>query len=88
MKKSIFTIVLAVFAAALAYTQTPEPPDKSAEPGIPASSNVGAAAYPRIAPDSRVTFRLRAPNARDVKLEGGAGLVQAPLDLKRGEDGT
>ena len=88
MKKSFFTIVLAVFAAALAYTQTPEPPDKSAEPGIPASSNVGAAAYPRIAPDSRVTFRLRAPNARDVKLEGGAGLVQAPLDLKRGEDGT
>jgi enterochelin esterase family protein len=54
----------------------------------PASSNLGNAEYPRIASDLRVTFRLRAPNAKQVKLEGGAGLVKEPLEMTRGGDGT
>ena len=54
----------------------------------PAPSNVGNAEYPRIAPDRRVTFRLKAPKAQQVQLHGGAGLVEAPLDLVRGDDGT
>src|SRR4030095_5759336 len=59
-----FSILLAVLLPVVAESQSPERGgnDKSLEAGGPASSNVGGAAYPRIAPDSRVTFRLRAPN--------------------------
>jgi len=60
----------------------------AAPDGVPATSNVGNAEYPRIASDLRVTFRLKAPNAKQVKLEGGAGLVKEPLEMTRGEDGT
>jgi enterochelin esterase-like enzyme len=60
----------------------------AASDGVPAPSNIGSADYPRIASDLRVTFRLKAPNAKQVKLEGGAGLVKEPLDLTRGDDGT
>ena len=37
---------------------------------IPASSNVGNAEYPQIAPDRCVTFRLKAPKAQQVQLHG------------------
>jgi len=56
--------------------------------GWPAPSNVGNAEYPRIASDLRVTFRLKAPFAKLVKLEGGAGLVKEPLEMTRSDDGT
>jgi len=49
---------------------------------------VGNAEYPRIGSDLRVTFRLKAPNAKQVKLEGGAGLVKEPLEMAHGEDDT
>jgi enterochelin esterase-like enzyme len=55
---------------------------------VPAPSNVAGADYPRIASDFSVTFRLKASNAKQVKLEGGAGLVSEAIDLKRGEDGV
>ncbi len=55
---------------------------------VPATSNVGGAAYPCITPDLRVTFRLKAPNAKQVQLRGGAGLVKDAMDLLRGEDGV
>lgn len=37
--------------------------------GTPASTNVQGAEYPQILPDSRAIFRLKAPEARDVKLD-------------------
>ncbi|HXJ75660.1 MAG TPA: hypothetical protein VNM37_22580, partial [Candidatus Dormibacteraeota bacterium] len=46
----------------------------AAPDGFPAASNVGNAEYPRITSDLRVTLRLKAPNAKQVKLEGGTGL--------------
>jgi enterochelin esterase-like enzyme len=55
---------------------------------LPAASNIPGTDYPRIAPDLRVTFRLKAPNAKQVKLEGGAGLVKEPLEMKREDDGN
>ena len=61
---------------------------RAATESTPAPSNVGSADYPRIASDLRVTFRLKAPNAKQVKLEGGAGLVKEPLEMMRSEDGT
>lgn len=68
----------------LTFTACAAPPAGSA----PAPGNVGAAEYPRIGPGLRVTFRLKAPNARQVKLEGGAGLVKEPLELARDEAGN
>jgi enterochelin esterase-like enzyme len=55
---------------------------------VPASTNLPGSEFPRIAPDLSATFRLKAPEAKLVKLEGGAGLVRAPLEMTRGGDGT
>jgi enterochelin esterase family protein len=86
MKTSIITHLnfLLILAAAWCAAW----PAPAATDSRPAPSNVGSADYPRIASDRRVTFRLKAPNARVVKLEGGAGLVKEPLDMARGEDGV
>lgn len=58
------------------------------ETSAPASSNVRGAEYPRVHPDLRVTFRLQAPAARAVQVQGGDGLAATPLDLRRDEQGT
>lgn len=61
----------------------------SAQEARPATSNVGTAEYPKIDPDLRVTFRLKAPEAKKVQLRGGAGLVGTNgLDLTLGNDGV
>jgi enterochelin esterase family protein len=39
-----------------------------------------------VASDRTVTFRLRAPDATDVKVSGD--FVQGPQDLKKGDDGV
>ncbi len=50
--------------------------------------NIGSAAYPRIHPDSRVTFRLKAPDAKKVQVFTNYGLGSGgPWDMNRGEDG-
>lgn len=57
----------------------------------PASTNVPRAEYPRVYEDGRVSFRLKAPEAKSVKVQpGGAdnGLGKGPFDMTRGQDGT
>ena len=54
----------------------------------PVLGNVPGADYPRVNPDLSVTFRLKAPEAKQVKLEGGAGLVKEPLAMTHAEDGV
>lgn len=54
----------------------------------PAPSNIPGADFPRIGSDLSVTFRLKAPEAKQVKLEGGAGLVKTPVAMTRADDGT
>src|SRR5262245_2997149 len=74
-------VVLSAFVCASAFAQD--------EPR-PASSNVRGAEYPRVQPDLRVTFRLKAPGARKVQLQPGGtdnGLGKGPLDMVKGEDG-
>ncbi|MEO8352761.1 MAG: alpha/beta hydrolase-fold protein, partial [Chthoniobacteraceae bacterium] len=75
-----YLILTVLIAASMCVRATSEP--------TPAPSNVGNAEYPCIASDLRVTFRLKAPNAKEVKLEGGAGLVKEPLEMVRGDDGV
>src|SRR6516165_8738280 len=62
-----------------------------ADDSKPAASNVPRAEYPRIHPDRRVTFRLKAPDAKGVQVQpGGAdnGLGKGPYEMERSDDGT
>jgi enterochelin esterase family protein len=57
----------------------------------PASSDVRGSEYPRVSSDSRVTFHIKAPEAKKVQLQPGGddnGLGKGPIDMIRGEDGT
>jgi enterochelin esterase family protein len=57
----------------------------------PATSNVRRADYPRIGPDRRLTFRLKAPEAKKVQLQPGGsdnGLGKGPYEMERGPDGN
>lgn len=50
--------------------------------GEPASSNVRGAKYPRILPDNRVIFRIKAPEARHLQIDLGK-----KYDMEKGVDG-
>lgn len=55
---------------------------------FPAASNVTGAEYPKISADNSVHFRLRAPDADKVQIQGGDGLCPKPLDLARDTAGN
>src|SRR5690349_15171025 len=77
-------VMLLIAAAAAVYAQ-------SSPEGIPAPSNVRAAAYPRILPDRRVVFQLKAPGAQKAQVMPGGGtngLGKGPFEMTRAEDGT
>lgn len=62
-----------------------------ADDSKPATTNVRRAEYPRVYPDGRVTFRLKAPEAKNVRVQPGGsdnGLGKSAFDMVRGEDGT
>ena len=63
---------------------------QDADRSQPATTNVRGAAWPRVHPDGRVTFRLTAPNARTVVLNPGGGDngLGSPLPMQRGDDGV
>jgi enterochelin esterase family protein len=74
--KSIVTLLL------LAGSLTAAPADD----GKPASSNVPRAEYPRVHADGRVSFRLKAPDAKKVQVQpGGAdnGLGKGPYGSRQ-----
>src|ERR1700722_19409254 len=57
---------------------------------VPAPSNVRGAEYPRVYPDLRVAFRLKAPDAKQVQLQPGGddnGLGKGPIEMVRAADG-
>lgn len=57
----------------------------------PAASNVPRAEFPRVHPDGRVTFRLKAADAKKVQLQPGGsdnGLGAKAFDMDRGDDGN
>ena len=63
-------------------------PEKPADEGKPAATNVGNSGYPRVHSDSRVTFRLKAPDASKVQVFTNYGLgAGGPWDMKKGDDG-
>ena len=81
--------LLAVPAAAQDDKQTAKQAEQKqpGDEGQPATTNVMGAAYPRIHADLRVTFRVKAPEARKVQVRGGDGLGKGPFDMVKGEGG-
>lgn len=86
------TQVLALSLIALGYLLTSprvQAGDVKKDESKPASTNVGNSEYPRVHPDLRVTFRLKAPDANKVQVFTNYGLgTGGPWDMKRGEDGN
>jgi enterochelin esterase-like enzyme len=79
--------------AALVFLPVPmaaaqEKPTQSTNDGSPAPSNVRGAQYPRIHPDLHITFRLRAPDAKKVQVQGGNGLGKGPFAMQRDDNGV
>jgi enterochelin esterase-like enzyme len=63
-------------------------PDKTPDESQPAATNIGNAAHPRIYPDLRLTFQLKAPDARKVAVVGNFGLGKGgPWEMEKGEGG-
>jgi enterochelin esterase-like enzyme len=63
----------------------------------PAASNVREAQYPRVHPDGRLTFQVKAPSAQKVQIQPGTsrienngfnGLGKAPYEMAKDKDGT
>ncbi len=68
----------------------PLPIHAQLEVGRPAASNVPGRQYPYIYSDRRVTFRVKAPEAKRVQVVGRSGknvFSKQPIDLIRSEDG-
>lgn len=64
-------------------------PDAKKDKSRPSSTNVPGAAYPRVHPDGRVTFQLKAPDAKKVQVFTNYGLgAGGPWDMTRGDDGV
>jgi enterochelin esterase-like enzyme len=74
MKK---VLVLLPFVCALCWGQAADGP-------VPAVTNVPNALYPRIYPDLRVEFQVKAPDAQKVQVKVGA---EPSIDMVKGEDG-
>lgn len=64
-------------------------PNEPTDEGQPATTNVGTSGYPRVHADSRVTFRLKAPDATKVQVFTNYGLgAGGPWDMKKGDGGV
>ncbi|GAB3545773.1 alpha/beta hydrolase-fold protein [Spirosoma fluminis] len=84
MRKCIFTLrlLLVCLVAAQSWAQ-------SSEGGFrPADSNIPGAEYPKLAGDSRVSVRLKAPEANKVQVQGGDGFQKEPLNLVKDAEGN
>jgi len=79
MKSMRFAGLLLLLAAAAGQAQ-----DSKSDDGVPAPSNIPGKEYPRIHADLRVTFRIKAPDAK--KVEFGF-FVPKRYPAKKGEDG-
>ena len=80
MKKTLLFVLLTVISAGgtcLAQTG-------GAFKAQPSPYNIYGAQFPRIEPDSRVTFQFKAPNAKKVQV----AIANVPFDMVKGADGV
>jgi enterochelin esterase-like enzyme len=61
-----------------------------ADEGVPASSNVRNAQYPRVHADGRITFRVTAKSAKQVQIQAGTpeGMGGGPFTMTSAADGV
>jgi enterochelin esterase-like enzyme len=78
--------VLSVAVGLLAAVQIESA--RAAEQSSPAATNVPGAPTPSIHGDRRITFTLKAPEARTVQVAGGDGLGAGPFPMTKDADGT
>lgn len=71
-----------LFAVGLALMVTAQPKSEESLPGKRSELNVRGAAYPRVLPDSRAQFLVKAPDAKTVQIDLGKR-----YDMKRNEAG-
>jgi enterochelin esterase-like enzyme len=79
MKKMLLTILLTVVISSLCFGQVDELFNNSK----PASTNIQNSQYPRITPDLRVIFKMRAPNTQKLQI----GIAGKKYDMVKGDDG-
>jgi enterochelin esterase-like enzyme len=72
-------IILLLLAVATSMSHAQDFPDN----GVPATSNISGAQYPRIYSDLRVAFVLKAPEARNVRLH-----LDKDYDMERNSNGV
>ena len=82
-------LVAALVCASASFSQQAAP---QAAAGRGAQAQVPRVVSPEILPDKRVTFRLRAPEAKQVRLAGVAiltalGRTNQPVPFKKGDNG-
>src|SRR4051812_33165963 len=68
--------------------QTPAPAGAPAKGAGRGGGGGGPIVSPQIAADGRVTFRLRAPNAKEVVVTGAGQPQQQPLAMQKDEQGV
>jgi enterochelin esterase family protein len=67
-------LVLFLSLLACAFTQVPP-------------TNVLGSQSPKVLPDHRIEFTLKAPDAKSVQVDGGDGLGKGPFDMTKSPDG-
>lgn len=84
MKKLIYPLLVAAagLLSASANAQFFHQPDESSLPGKKAPLNVRSAQYPRLLPDNRMEFKIKAPDAKKVQIDLGK-----KYDLTKNADG-
>jgi enterochelin esterase-like enzyme len=62
---------------------------KTSDDSLPASTNIGNAAYPRLHSDLRITLQLKAPDAKKVAVVGNFGLGKGgPWEMEPSQGGV
>ncbi|MDE5882952.1 MAG: esterase, partial [Muribaculaceae bacterium] len=85
MKRLLFLLLVAFQSVCLSTlnAQFHQQPDESGLPGKRGILNVRSAQYPRLLPDNRMEFRVKAPDAKKVQIDLGR-----KYDLTRDADGV
>lgn len=82
MKKLVFLFGFWSLFCLRAQSQDNKTTDQDISGGVPAATNIRGAQFPRILPDHRVVFRIKAPDAQKVQIELGR-----KYDLVKGGEG-
>ena len=84
MRRQLLALNLLIFGLLPAQSEA----QSSSDDFRPAASNIQGAEFPKLAGGSKVSVRLKAPEATKVQVQGGDGFQKEPLDLVKDADGN